>query len=66
MLNNEATLSHAPMATSNIHADQFSVSKTFYDQVRSDFLRQSAKYLRMSLGRNRPLSRYSDNTDVEN
>ncbi len=66
MLNNEATLSHAPMATSNIHADQFSVSKAFYDQVRSDFLRQSATYLRLSLGRSRSLSCYSNNADAEN
>jgi hypothetical protein len=66
MINNESALSHAPMATSNIHADQFSVSKAFYDQVRSDFLRQSARYLRLSLGKNQPWSCYSNNTDAEN
>lgn len=65
MINNEATLSHAPKATSNIHAEQFSVSKTFYDQVRSDFLRQSARYLRASLSKNRPWSCCSNNTNAE-
>jgi hypothetical protein len=66
MINNETTLSQATMATSNFHADQLSVRKAFYDQVRSDFLQQSAKYLRISLNKNRLWSCYSNNADVEN
>jgi hypothetical protein len=61
MINNEATLSSAPQATSGFHADRFSVSKAFYDQVRSRFLKQSANYLRVSLNKNRAISLYTDN-----
>jgi hypothetical protein len=66
MTNNEATLSLATSANSNIHADNFSVSKAFYDQVRSDFLRQSARYLRASsLSKQQVWSCYTDSSAAQ-
>jgi hypothetical protein len=65
MSNNEATLSSAAQATSGFHADHFSVSKAFYDQVRSSFLKQSANYLRASLHKNRVVDLYTDNRLIQ-
>ncbi len=57
MINNESTLFAARTATSNHHADQISVTQSFYDRIRSDFLQQSARYLGASLSRNQIESR---------
>lgn len=65
MINNEATLSSAAQATSGFHADHFSESKAFYDQVRSRFLKQSASYLRVSLNKNRVISLNTDNHRIQ-
>jgi len=43
---NEATFSIAKTSSSGAHAGRPSLCKTFYDQVRSDFLKQSARYYR--------------------
>jgi len=65
MINNEATLSSPDQATSGFHADHSSVSKAFYDQVRSSFLKQSANYLRASLNKNRITVLDTDNNIIQ-
>ncbi|MGB5277640.1 MAG: hypothetical protein WBO73_17470 [Gammaproteobacteria bacterium] len=47
MINNEVML-HALNALSHHHAGEVRREKVFYDQVKSDFLQQSARYLRES------------------
>ena len=62
MINNPAALLNARTTSSNSHADELSMSKAFYDRVRSNFLRQSASYLSDSLSRTMPVSiAYSNN-----
>jgi hypothetical protein len=61
MINNEAASSSTAQATPGFHADHFSVSKAFYDQVRSSFLKQSANYLRASLNKNGVNALYAEN-----
>ena len=56
MINNPAALLNARTTSSNSHADQLSVSRAFYDRVRSNFLRQSASYLSDSLSITRSVS----------
>ena len=56
MINNQAALLNTKTTASNFHADQLSASKAFYDHVKSNFLRQSASYLRDSLSRTRSVS----------
>jgi hypothetical protein len=55
MISNPAALLNTKTTSSNPHADQLSASKAFYDRVRSNFLRQSASYLRDSLCRAWPV-----------
>ena len=56
MISNQAALLNTKTTASNFHADQLSASKAFYDRVKSNFLRQSASYLRDSLSRTRSVS----------
>ena len=56
MINNPAALLNAETTSSNSQADQLSTGKAFYDHVRSDFLRQSASYLRDSMSRTRSVT----------
>lgn len=56
MINN-LVISHAAKASAPyLLAGQFSHNQAFYDRVRSDFLRQSANYLRESLSKRRNVS----------
>jgi hypothetical protein len=64
MSNNEAALSSIRTATSHSHSAPQRASKAFYDRVRSDFLRQSANYLRSSLCRSGAVSFSADNNLV--
>ena len=56
MINNPAALLNDKTTSSNSQADQLSTSKAFYDHVRSNFLRQSASYLRDSMSRTRSVT----------
>jgi len=56
MKNNDATFSTAKASSSGAHAGQSSLSKMFYEQVRSDFLKQSARYLHDSFTSRRVIS----------
>ena len=56
MINNPAALLNDKTTSSNSQADQLSTGKAFYDHVRSDFLRQSASYLRDSMSRTRSVT----------
>jgi hypothetical protein len=51
MIINETTLNKANTVSQH-HIGEFSQDKVFYDQVRSDFLKQSARYLRDSFFKN--------------
>ena len=56
MIKNQAALPNATTTSSNSHAIQPSMGAGHYDQIRSSFLRQSARYLRDSLRRTRAVS----------
>ena len=56
MMIKQAALSNAVTASFNPDARQLRTSKSFYDHVRSDFLRQSAVYLRESLSKGKTVS----------
>ena len=51
MISNETTYYKAN-AVSQYHIGKLCRDKAFYDQIRSDFLKQSALYLRVSCTRN--------------
>ena len=56
MISNPAALLYTKTTSSNSHADQLNANKAFYDRVRSNFLQQSASYLRDSFNRTSSLS----------
>jgi hypothetical protein len=52
MIDNQLTLSSIRMATSHSRSGAYIASKTFYDDVREQFLQDSARYLRSGCTRN--------------
>ena len=61
MTNSEAMRYSAEASSLSSHAVQFSMSRAFYQQVMSDFLQQSARYLRESSTRRGLDSLVADN-----
>ena len=51
MINNNATLGKTPTTSRSPRTGHFHVRQAFYDRVRSNFLQQSARYLRSDRGR---------------
>ena len=51
MITNNAALSKAPSASHRSRTGRIQMDQAFYDRVRSNFLQQSARYLRSDRGR---------------
>jgi hypothetical protein len=56
MTNNEAMVFSAKASSADSNAGTFNMSSAYYQQIRSDFLQQSARYLRESFARRRAVS----------
>ncbi len=51
MINNAPPVSKTAMASSISRADHFSVRQAFYARIRTNFIQQSARYLKSGLNR---------------